>query len=159
MPWSGVSHSFGTKCIHSFFYAESKLSSPSAEETAAVCSSSVETFSRCCQSNLPRLQSLQCCTWHHSTQKNQACAFIPCFLSVSPLQLVDIGIHPDCKGAFTAVSHSVFAQEEKTGLSFPHCLPPCLFPSPTESSSCSTPNIVPPSGTWFANSPSQCLAT
>lgn len=92
-------------------------------------------------------------------KKHQACVFIPCFLSVSPLQLLDIGIHLDCKGAFTAVAHSVFAQEEKTGLSFPHCLPACLFPSPTESSSCSTPNIVPPSGTCYVNSPSQFPCT
>lgn len=59
------------------FDAESKLSSPSAEETAAVCSSSVETFSRCCQRNLPGLQSLQCCTWHHGTQKTSSLCVYP----------------------------------------------------------------------------------
>ena len=59
------------------FDAEPKLSSPSAEETAAVCSSSVETFSRCCQRNQPRLQSLQCYTWHHSTQKTSSLCVYP----------------------------------------------------------------------------------
>ena len=88
----GVSNSFGTKCIHSFFMLSRS----------------------CLHYQRKKLQQFAVRVWKHSVaavkviypdfnlcnaalgiivpKKNQACVFIPCFLSVSPLQLLDIGI-------------------------------------------------------------------